>query len=239
VQFRLNEAASDFLTITSLPQFRPVPRELVEELGDEWRDTVGDISNGWQTPTNIVVNGPFVPSVEPFTDDELVLIRNAIWPLPPRGNIDSINIQLQLDEMEMFNLWQERGLDVSLLPAEQREDFLESSPDKAHLFTNQTVFYVGFNFDSPVFQEPEVRRAFSAAIDRSSLIDTMFEGRGLSLRHFTPPGVFGSPPENEIGIGYSPDFALQQMDKSSIRSCKLLPPVTMLVSTADLSLLQA
>jgi ABC-type oligopeptide transport system substrate-binding subunit len=239
VQFRLIEPATDFLTITSLPQFRPVPRELVEELEDEWRDPVGDISNGWQTPKNIVVNGPFVPSVDPFTDDQLVLKRNSAWPLPPKGNVDSINIQFQLDDMEMFNLWQERELDVSILPAVEREVFLESSPDKAHLITNQTVFYVGFNFESPVFQEPEVRRAFSAAIDRSSLIDTMFDGRGLSLRHFTPPGVFGSPPENEVGIGYSPDFALQQMDQSSIRSCKLLPPVTMLVSTADLSLLQA
>ncbi|MFN2304709.1 MAG: hypothetical protein ACK2TV_13350, partial [Anaerolineales bacterium] len=49
----------------------------------------------------------------------------------------------------------------------------------------------------------------------------------------------GAPSQDEVGVGYSPDFALLQMDKSSIRSCKLMPPVTMLVSTADLSLLQA
>lgn len=236
VQITLIEPASDFLTLTSLPQFRPVPQDLVNEHGDEWQDVSGEISNGWQTPENIVVNGPFVPNNNP---SELILRRNSAWPLSSIGNVDIINMQFQVEEMDMYSAWQNRKLDLSLLPADERETFLEMSPEKAHLTTNQTVFYVGFNFDSLVFRETEVRRAFSAAIDRSSLIDSMFEGRALGLRHFTPPGVLGAPPANEVGIGYSPDFALQQMDQSSIRNCKLLPPVTMLVSTADLSLLQA
>jgi oligopeptide transport system substrate-binding protein len=239
VEITLNEPSTDFLTITSLPQFRPVPGELVEEFGDEWRDAVNELSNGWQTPKKIVINGPFVPNGDLFLDEELTLYRNSAWPLTQKGNVDIINIQLQLDEMDMFANWQDRELDVSVLPVDEREAFLESSPEKAHLITNQTVFYLGYNFDSPVFQEPEVRRAFSAAIDRDNLIDSMFEGRALGLRHFTPPGVFGAPPADQVGVGYSPDFALLQMDKSSIRSCKLIPPVTMLVSTADLSLLQA
>ena len=239
VQVTLTEPSTNFLTITSLPQFRPVPRDLVDENGDEWRDAVGEISNGWQTPEKIVVNGPFVPGANSFTESELTLYRNPAWPFITNGNVDLINIKLQLDEMEMFDLWQDRGLDISVLPASEREGFLQSSPEKAHLITDQTIFYLGFNFDSPVFQETEVRRAFSATIDRSILVENMLEGRGLGLRHLTPPGVFGAPPENEVGVGYSPDFALQQMDQSSIRSCKLLPPVTMLVSTADRSLLQA
>lgn len=239
VEIKLLEPASDFLTITSLPQFRPVPYELVEEHGDEWRDAVGEISDGWQTPDNLVVSGPFVPRANAISDGELLLNRNESWPLSTKGNVDVINIQFQLDETEIFEAWQRRELDLGLLPAAERERFLDASPDKARLITNQTVFYVGFNYDSPVFQEAEVRRAFSAAVDRDSLIESMFEGRALGLRHFTPPGAFGAPPENEVGAGYSPDYALQQMDQSSIRSCKLLPPVTMLVSTADLSLEQA
>ncbi|MFN2296370.1 MAG: ABC transporter substrate-binding protein [Candidatus Promineifilaceae bacterium] len=239
VQITLTEPSADFLTITTLAQFRPVPRELVEEFGDEWRNAIDEISNGWQAPKNLVVSGPFVPSADPFSDEELILNRNASWPLPMKGNVDIINIQLELDEMEMFELWQKRQLDISILPAEERDSVLESSPEKVHLITNQTVFYLGYNFDSPVFQEAEVRRAFSAAIDRDSLIDSMFDGRAQGLRHFAPPGVFGAPPEDQVGVGYSPDFALLQMDKSSVRSCKLIPPITMLVSTADLSLLQA
>ena len=238
VQITLVEPASDFLTLTTLPQFRPVPRELVEEFEDEWLDAAEELSDGWQTPENIMVNGPFVPSVSPFNAEEMVLIRNRDWPIIAGGNADKINVTFQMDEMDMFAAWQDRKLDISQLPPEERDDFLDSSPDKAQLITNQTVFYIGFNFDSAVFREVQIRRAFSSALDRSSLVESMFDGRALELRHFTPPGVFGAPASNEVGVGYSPDFALQQMDKSSIRSCKLIPPVTMLVSTADLSLLQ-
>ncbi|MFN2162563.1 MAG: peptide ABC transporter substrate-binding protein [Candidatus Promineifilaceae bacterium] len=238
VQITLVEPASDFLTLTTLPQFRPVPRELVEEFEDEWLDAAEELSDGWQTPENIMVNGPFVPSASPFNAEEMVLIRNRDWPIIAGGNADKINVTFQMDEMDMFAAWQDRKLDISQLPPEERDDFLDSSPDKAQLITNQTVFYIGFNFDSAVFREVQIRRAFSSALDRSSLVESMFDGRALELRHFTPPGVFGAPATNEVGVGYSPDFALQQMDKSSIRSCKLIPPVTMLVSTADLSLLQ-
>jgi ABC-type oligopeptide transport system substrate-binding subunit len=238
VQISLTGADASFLTITALPQFRPVPRELVEEHGDEWRDAAGEFADGWQTPENLVVSGPFVPSGT-LSDQGAGLARSAIWPLPASGNVDMVNIQFQVDEMDSFQAWQRRDLDLSRLPASEREAFLETSPEKARLITNQTVFYLGYNFESPVFSEAPIRRAFSAAIDRSSLVSSMFGGRGQELRHLTPPGVFGAPPVGEVGVGYSPDFALQQMDQSSVRNCKLLPPITFLVSTADLSLLQA
>ena len=239
VQFTLKEPSSFFLTLTTLPQFRPVPHELVEEYGDQWLDSVGETSDGWQTPDNLVISGPFVPIASSISDTQLHLSRNSHWPLPRNGNIDRINASFDVDEMDMFQAWRGRGLDMSKLPAVERDDFLEQSPEKVQLITNQTVFYLGFYFDSPVFKEPEVRKAFSAAIDRTKLIEGMFDGRAQGLRHLTPPGTFGAPPVHEVGIGYSPDFALQQMSQSSIRSCKLMPPVTMLVSTADLSLLQA
>jgi ABC-type oligopeptide transport system substrate-binding subunit len=103
----------------------------------------------------------------------------------------------------------------------------------------QVLFYIGFNFDSQVFREVEVRRAFSAAIDRQRLIDELYGGRGITMRHATVPGIVASVPVGEVGVGYSPDYARQQMAASTQRSCRLMPPVTLLVSSADLSLRQA
>jgi oligopeptide transport system substrate-binding protein len=103
----------------------------------------------------------------------------------------------------------------------------------------QTVFYTGFNFDSPVFRSVETRRAFSAAVDRERLIREVYGGRGLPMRHFTPPGVLGGPPFEEVGTGYSPDYARQQMVASPFRDCRFMPPITYLVSSSDLALQQA
>lgn len=239
VTFDLNEPGSYILTLLTLPQARPVPIEQIDEFGSEMRDNNGDLINSWQSPENILTNGPFLPSATIFSDDTLQLNQNPLWPMPITGNIDTININLQMDEDEIYEAFQDKILDISGLPLEMREEFLEKTPSKAKLITNQTVFYLGFNFESAVFSEPQVRRAFSASVDREQLIEELFEGRGLPLRHFTPPGTFGAPPLNETGLGFSPDLARQEMDRSSFRNCRLIPPITFLVSTADLSLLQA
>ncbi len=239
VAITLNEPASYFLTMLSLPQVSPVPDEFVTEHGARLKDQTGDFADGWQTPENIVVSGPFIPSANVFNNDELHLYRNPLWPLPSRGNVEKIVITFQVDEMDMYNAWQANKFDTSTLPLEERDSFLSQPSTKDRIITNQTVFYLGFNFDSPLFKEPEARRAFSAAIDREQLVDEMFEGRALPLRHLSPPGILGAPPPGEVGIGFSPDAARHQMDRSSFRNCKLIPSITFLVSTADLSLLQA
>ncbi len=239
IEVTLTQPASYFLTLTTLPFFRPLPVELVEEFGDQWKNPINEFDDGWQTPDNIITNGPFFPSPTIFSDEEIVLHENPLWPLPRQGNVDNINILYFDDEMEMYELWSDKLLDISSLPVEVRDDFLQKTPNKAKLVTNQTIFYLGINFESGVFQDPAVRRAFNAAIDRESLVTEMFDNRAQELRHFSPPGVFGAPPVNEVGKGYNPDYARQQMNASSFRNCKLLPPITFLVSTADLSLLQA
>ena len=239
LEIKLNEPASYFLTITTLPFFRPVPPELVEEYGNTWKNQVGDFANGWQTPENIITSGPFFPSPDIFNDEEVILHRNPAWPIQNEGNVDNVNILFLDEDMAMFDLWEAKLLDVSLLPVDTREAFLKKTPNKAWLIPNQTIFYLGFNFESGIFREPEVRRAFSAAIEREPLVEDMFESRAQPMKHISPPGMFGAPPVNEVGLGFRPDYARQQMDRSSFRNCKLLPPLTFLVSTADLSLLQA
>ncbi len=239
LEITLTQPASHFLTMTSLPQIRPVPGDLLDEHGASWRTNTGDLADGWHTPANIVTSGPFIPSATVFSDEGIVLHKNPLWPINRQGNVDIINIDYQQQETEIFEAWRAKLLDLSPLPIAERESFLSQTSAKARLITNQTVFYLGYNFDSVVFSEPEVRRAFAAAVDRTQLVEDMFDGRAQELRHLTPPGVFGAPPVDEVGVGYSPDYARLQMDRSSFRNCKLIPPITFLVSTADLSLLQA
>jgi ABC-type oligopeptide transport system substrate-binding subunit len=59
------------------------------------------------------------------------------------------------------------------------------------------------------------------------------------MRHLTPPGVFGAPPIAEVGSGYNPDRAREQMANSGFSDCRLLPPVTYMISSSDLALQQA
>ncbi len=235
----LTKPAGYFLALTSTPLFQALPEEFVEELGTEWTGPAGTPGTGWQTIENIVTSGPFFIAPPDSSSQRAVLYRNAAWPINRGGNVDLINMYFVDEAMDAFELWRERTLDVSPLPASEREDFLDRTPDKLDLVPEQVLFYIGFNFDRGVFSEPEVRRAFSAAIDRERLIEEIYGGRGVVMRHVTVPGVVGTIPTDEVGVAYSPDYARQQMAASSYRSCRLMPPVTMLVSSADLSLRQA
>lgn len=238
LEIKLNEPAGYFLTLTSMPFFQPVPRDLVSDQGAEWLNAIGEYSSGWQTPRNLVTSGPYLPVSSQLTSQFAVLHRNPLWPIEYSGNVDVIRINF-LEDTDAFELWKSRRLDISPLPTSERESTLQRSASKVRTIPNQVLFYIGFNFGSGVFGEPEVRRAFSAAIDREELLDELYNGRGLVMRHATVPGVVAALPVGELGVGYSPDYARQQMAASSIRSCRLLPEVTLLVSSADLSLRQA
>lgn len=224
LEVTLTKPASHFLTMTSMGLFYPVPREVVVEHGDDWT-----------TVDNLLTSGPFFP-----VPQSQVLHRNPLWALPRRGNVDIVNIFYLNDEMNAFQLWQAKGLDVIPLPAAEQENFLQSATaEKVRLVTDQTVFYLAYNFDSGVFREPEIRRAFSAAIDRERLAEEIYGQRALGMRHLAPPGVLLAPPIEEIGVGYSPDYARQQLAASGFGSCRLMPEITFLVSSSDLSLQQA
>lgn len=229
LQISLTRPASHFLTITSMGFFHPVMPEPL--MADE---------QNWQTAENLVTSGPFIPIPSAWGSQRTILHRNPLWPIPrPEGNIDIVNVSFLEDEENAFKLWQAKSLDVAPLPASEREAMLDTSLARTRLLTSQTVFYLGYNFGSPVFREPTMRRAFAAAIDRERLAAELYDGRAIPMRHLTPPGVFGAPPIDEVGRGYSTDYALQQVDASGFGSCRLISPITYMVSSSDLSLRQA
>lgn len=239
LEIKLTKPAGYFLALTSTPLFQAVPRDLVTEFGTEWETRAGEMGTGWQTPPNLVTSGPFFLVPGETLAQRVVLQRNPLWPIDRGGNVELINLYFVEDQDGAYEMWQDRTLDVSPLPSAERDALLARSPQKARLVPQQILFYLGFNFDSPVFREPEVRRAFSAAIDRDALIEEIYGGRGIPMRHMTVPGVVGAVPPDEVGVGYSPDYARQQMNASSFRTCRLMTPFTFLVSSADLSLRQA
>jgi len=228
LQFTLTKPAGYFLTLTTLSLLYPVPGEIIEEHGDEWT-----------LPENLVTSGPFLLTSGNLSDTRTVLKKNPGWPLPKGGNADLVNIYFFEDETSITKLWESKNLDISPLPTEMVEEFLLNSPTKARLVTGQTVFYLGYNFDSGIFHEPRVRRAFSAAIDREALAEALYGGRAYKMRHLTPPGVIGALPIDEVGIDYDPDLARLLLVESGYASCQLMPPFRYMVSSLDLSLLQA
>lgn len=235
VEFTLTRPASYFSTITSLTLLRPVPREVIA--------AYGETDASWAEFPAVLTNGRFLVTTDTTQgadDSRTVLQRNPYWPTPFSGTIEMVNIYW-VDGEGAFELWLDKNVDVSPVPAAMREEIMQDTrlQSRMQLVPNQAVFYLAYNFDSELFSDPAVRRAFSAAIDRQTLIENVYGGAGLPMRHFSPPGVLGAPPIDQVGVGYSPDWARLQMAASQVQDCSFIPEIHYLVGNTDLALFHA
>lgn len=230
LQIDLIRPAAHFLTITSMWFMRPLPPELLtdEEIGDDWQAA-------FQNGTPILTSGPFMPLDGGLTR----LQRNTLWPIPFQGNVQIIQVSYLEGDDIALRLWEEKLLDVIDATAIDLSASSLSTVQQSLLVGEQTMFYLDFNFQSGVFREPTLRRAFSAAIDRDVLVEEVYGGEAVPMRHLIPPGVVGALSVDEVGKGYNPDFARLQLAESGFNSCRLMPEIRFMVSSSDLSLLQA
>lgn len=234
LEIQLNQPSSYFLAVTTLPILHPVPREIIAAAEEEEIE--------WAAPETLELqtSGPYLYSPSSLPGTRIVLERNPFWPLPVNNGAPTvIHLWEFEDSMDAFEMWTARDLDLTELPAAEQENMFERNAQKILLVPEQAVFYLSYNFDSPVFSNAAVRRAFGAAIDREVLIEEVFNNQGLPMRHFTPPGVFGAPPLNEIGTGYDPDYARLQLAAAGVGSCSALPSIRYLTNSSDAALFQA
>lgn len=80
--------------------------------------------------------------------------------------------------------------------------------DGLHVNTQGSVSlsYVGFNMEKEPFNDPRVRQAINMAIDRSQIIDGIYNGVGIPAIGPLAPDVFGYDP-NVPGLEYDPEKA--------------------------------
>ena len=233
VEFTLVAPTSAFLTVTSLPQMKALPVDIVtaaEAEFDEWtRPEDGDLISA----------GPFVLSPGSIFDEQIILQKNPLWPFESTGNVTEVNLFLFDDGVSAWNSWNRRELDLIPVPFSLQERILNENRQKVMEVTDNSVFFLMFNHESEIFRNPDIRRAFSAAIDREEIIEEVYNSQGYPLRHLTPPGAYGSPPDDQVGVGFNPDFARLSLADGGVTACRFLPIIRYTVSSSDTSLFQA
>jgi oligopeptide transport system substrate-binding protein len=212
----LEFAASYFLSMTPMWTLAAVPRWAIEEYGKGWIET-----------GNIVTNGRFVLH-EWVPNIRRQFLRNPLMPagMVGDGNIERVVINMVPDHSAGYTLWLNNEVDASYIPNPELQTHLQQFPDETMQVPDLAVFYISFRMTKPPFDDARVRRAFSAAFDRETFVAQM--GSGVPMIHFAPPGIFGAPPVDEVGIGFDPEFARQQLAEAGYPNCKDFPQVTLL-----------
>ena len=193
IQFTLKAPASYFLAISSLWTLRPVPQWTIEEYGDTWTEA-----------ENIVTNGPYMLK-EWKHGESLSFVKNPDYYDADNVQIDRFEVDIITDQYTEVALYESGDLDIAgdgpgTLPAEELARIQEDPElsQQLHIGPRASTTYVGFTMTKPPFDDPLVRKAFSAAIDREVMVRDVV-GSGVPATQFAPPGIFGAP-DPEVGI---------------------------------------
>ncbi len=211
--------AGYFLSMTPMWTLAASPQWTIEEIGEQW------IEAGY-----IVTNGRYVL-------DEWVhgvrrkIMRNPLMPadMAGDGNIEVMVANVVPDASTGYALWLNGEVDfINLIPDAEVEAHLAQYPDETIQIADLTVFYIAFRMTKPPFDNEHVRRAFGAAFDRETYVNEVILGQGIPMKHFAPPGIFGAPPIDEVGVGYDPEFAAAELAEAGYPNCEGFPQVTIL-----------
>jgi len=210
--------ASYFLSMTPMWTLAATPQWAIEEHGESWTEA-----------GNIVTNGRYALN-EWVHNVRRTLVRNPLMPadMQGAGNIDKLVTNVVPDTSTGYALWLNNEVETSGIPDAELEAHLSQYSDQTIQVPDLAVFYISFRMTKPPFDNVHVRRAFSAAFDRVTYNNEVRQGQGLPMKHFAPPGIFGAPPIDEIGVGYDPEYAAAQFAEAGYPNCEGFPQVTLL-----------
>jgi oligopeptide transport system substrate-binding protein len=184
---------------------RPVPRHVIDELGDDWAK-----------PGNIVVNGPFILD-EWSPGSDVKLIRNENFYDADNVSLDVVYHVPSEDINTAFRRFRAGELDALVLfPPEQLGYIQENMPDSLRVTPGLATEFYLFNTKRPPFDDVRVRRALSMAIDRDILVNRVLRTGEIPAYSYIPPTVDDYPERPEA------DFAKLSIEDRRDEAKRLL-----------------
>ena len=211
----LDERANYFLSMTPAYQFSALPKWSIDAYGDNWTQL-----------DYLETTGRFV--VDQYNSTiGATYERNPLLPsdLTGLGNIDHVVVQVVQDEVEGYSLWENDQVDISEIPRGYLDSHLANYPGESEQITDLAVFHISIRVTKAPFDDVRVRRAFSAAVDRQSLVAEVVSGQGKPMIHFGPPGIKHAPPLDEVGVGYDVAFAQSELTAAGFPNCQGFPTI--------------
>ena len=219
----LSDPSSLFLVITSRYGATAVPSWAMEKYGEAWKN-----------PGLMPTNGLFVID-EWVLGESIRLIRNDLLPadMGGEGNIQTVDLVMADDDNDAYDMWLENEIDYAFIPDDRLSSHLDQYSGQTGQITQPYALSVYFNTEHPLYANIHLRRALSAGFNRAEFIQEVLQGRGVAMKHFSPPGVFGAPPVDEIGVGDDLEYAQAELALAGYPQCQGLPKINIYASRID------
>jgi ABC-type oligopeptide transport system substrate-binding subunit len=182
---------------------------------------------------NLVTNGPFrLTAWRP--GEILVLERNPDYHNQVSGNVDRIELYLDLDVTAQIGRYDAGELDVlqnytlNRLSISEFERVRHRHAADYFSAPRMGTIFLGFDVSRPPFDETRVRQAFAFATDRDTLVDVCLRGLDFPAHGgFLPPGIPGH--SEGIGLFFNPESSRRLLAEAGYSDNRSFPAVEALV----------
>ncbi|HEX7038268.1 MAG TPA: peptide ABC transporter substrate-binding protein [Pseudomonadales bacterium] len=174
------------------PTGYPVPRHVIERVGDAWVE-----------PEHWVSNGAYV--LEDWQPQASVTLRRnprfADSGLPP-AHVERVVYLPLASEQNAYNRYRAGDVHaIASFPAGQLDAVRDALPEHLRLSPLLSIMYLVFDTRRPPFDDARVREALALAIDRETLTDTVQRAGNVPSASFVPSLVSGYEPVPEPHAG--------------------------------------
>ncbi len=170
-------------------------------------------------------SGPF--EIEHWSHDELLVIRRNLNYYGDLARLDRVSFLMGAAASNALVLYEQGEIDVVHVPthalARVRD---ENNPlsQELHSVPQLSLTYIGMQVNTPPFDDPNVRRAFTMLLDRQRIAEVSLDGSVELARGILPPGIPGYNPDLPAPISDSAQ-AQQLLAESSYGGVEGLPPL--------------
>jgi len=229
VEFTLKQPASYFPALASLWTYRPLPRQAIEQYGKNWIE-----------PKLIQTNGPY-RLTEWVLGKQLILNKNPDYYEAEKVNIPDVRYTIVNENSLALAMYEKNEVDIVggqvYLQLPQREmSRIKYDPNlrkERHITPSFCTEWYGFNTQRAPMDNPLVRKAIAAAIDKKTLLNVIIKGENITATTFTPPPIFGAvEPSKEVGILFRPKQAKAWLAKAGYPDGKGFPEVVLMYNTS-------
>jgi oligopeptide transport system substrate-binding protein len=198
VQFTLRQPAAYFPSIAATWVTFPQPQAVIKTWGHTWTEA-----------GLIVTNGPY--TLRQWNRGlEIWLEKNPFWVNAAEVQIELFGGPIIAPAPTALAMYKNNEIDMLASPPGPLLSPLELAQIRAdahlnadlHTAPSPCTYYYGFVNTKPPFDNPLVRKAFAAAIDRRGLTEEVLKSGQRPAHSFAPPGVFGSVAGNTSVGGF-------------------------------------
>ncbi len=208
---KLSSAYADFPYVASHPALSPVPAAAEDDAKNYYLAPIG--------------NGPFQMDGKWEDGQEINLVKYDDYYGDNKAKIDGIHFSIQKDVETAYKEFQAGNLDICDVPVaqidaavsdrgESEDGYTMSEGHHMLLGSEPSTYYLTCNNTAEPFNNADLRKGISLAINREAICETLFKGTRTPADGIIPPGIAGYEEGAWEFAKYDVDAAKEYLDKS-------------------------